>query len=260
MSENAPNRSGQVSIYRPPISNEHGGTVVLIVCFGLGILLVGSWNWSSSIALLTVWAAFEGQQPLVRLVRRRQLDSRYKLWGLIYGIVTIAGASNLIMRHPILIRVYAVGLVVLIAHLWGAFRHQRRNVANELTLFAGLCLALPTAFVATSGYMADYLLGLWVLSTAVFSQSIFTVNIRLAGEVEIPKAVGHLISSYLIVAGLIAASLLKADFIWLLLIPTTKLLYILFRIDRYRQLRLAQIGFLETGLAILFAAAVLYFI
>ena len=250
----------KTSIISPLLSNEHGGTVVLAVCFCLGSLLAGDWNWNTSIAMLMVFAAFEFQVPLVRLVRHRQLDSRNKLWFLIYGSVAVISAGILITRYAIFARVYAVGLVVLIAHLWGVFRRQRRNTANELGLFAGLCLALPTAFIATSGYMADHLLGLWLLSTAVFSQSIFTVNIRLNGNVEIPKAVGHLISCYIMVVGLIELNMLGTELIWPLLIPTTKLLYILIRTDQYRNLRLTQIGMLETSLAIIYVGAVFYFI
>jgi hypothetical protein len=259
MTNTASDKSTAAPFFRPLISSEHGGTVTLAVCFLLGSWLARSWNWTTSIALVTVFAAFEVQLPLVRLVRRRQLDSRHRLWGMIYGSITIAGAGWLLWKHPILIRVYAVGSVVLIAHLWGVFRRQRRNAVSELGLFAGLCLALPTAFVAASGYMADYLLGLWLLSTAVFSQSIFTVRIRLSGDAGFPGAVGHLISSYILVAGLIAANLLDAELVWLLLIPTTKLLYILIRTDEYRLLRLAQIGLLETGLAILYAIGVIYY-
>ncbi len=260
ITKNASNKPTQISLFRPLLSNEHGGSVILAVCFVLGSWLAKSWNWSTSIALVTVFAAFEAQVPLVSLVRRRQLDIRNRLWAVIYGTITIVGAGWLLWKHPILVRVYAVGALVLIAHIWGVFRRQRRNVVNELGLFAGLCLALPTAFIATSGYMADYLLGLWLLSTAVFSQSIFTVRIRLSGDAAIPGAVQHLVSSYIIVTGLIVTNLLRAELVWLLLIPTTKLLYILQRTDRYRQLRLAQIGLLETGLAILYALGVIYYI
>ncbi|MCH7858425.1 MAG: YwiC-like family protein [Candidatus Marinimicrobia bacterium] len=238
---------------RPVLSAEHGASITLAVCFFLGVWFAGRWNVNTSLALAVAVAGFELQLPLIRLLRRKQLDPRLLIWTALYGIVTVWSAVTLWQRVPALGRIYAVGAAVLVINLYWVYRRDQKSIPNELSIFTGLCLALPFAYTATTGFMAQDLLGLWLLCALVFSSAIFTVRLRLFGDPAVTKAtVYHLVALALIFL-LVRVNLLLPALAWTFLIPLAKLVVILLWMDRYRTLKLTHIGLIETALAILFA-------
>ena len=238
---------------RPVLSAEHGASITLAVCFFLGVWFAGRWNVNTSLALAVAVAGFELQLPLIRLLRRKQLDPRLLIWTALYGIVTVWSAVTLWQRVPALGRIYAVGAAVLVINLYWVYRRDQKSIPNELSIFTGLCLALPFAYTATTGFMAQDLLGLWLLCALVFSSAIFTVRLRLFGDRAAAQAtVYHLVALALIFL-LVRVNLLLPALAWTFLIPLAKLVVILLWMDRYRTLKLTHIGLIETALAILFA-------
>ncbi len=238
---------------KPVLSGEHGASISLAVCFFLGVWFAGRWNVNTTLALAAAVAGFELQMPLARLLRRRQLDPRLLIWTALYGIVTILSALTLWLRVPTLGRIYAVGAAVLLINLFWVYRRDQKSIPNELSIFTGLCLALPFAYTATTGVMAQDLLGLWLLCTLVFSSAIFTVRLRLFGDPAVAKATAYHIVALALVFLLVQVNLLPAALAWTFLIPLAKLVAILLWMDRYRRLKLTHIGLIETALAILFA-------
>ncbi len=249
----APSPKNQWSWARPILSPEHGATVSLGVCFLLGVWLAGRWNVDTTLALLTVFAAFELQVPLTLLIRRRQLQSRLVVWTGIYGLVAAAGASILWLRTPVLGRIYVVTLGVLLVNLVSVHQKGQKTIPNELAVFAGLGLALPFAFTATTGLMIRELLGLWLLCTLVLSSAVFTVRLRLFGDQALARAAAYHVAALVILFLLVQVDLLAPALAWTFLIPLAKLVAILFWMDRYRHLKVTHIGLMETGLAVLFA-------
>lgn len=239
--------------FKPVLSGEHGASISLAVCFFLGVWFAGRWNGNTSLALAAAVAGFELQLPLVRLLRRKRLDPRLIIWTILYGIVTVSSALTLWLRVPALGRIYAVGAAVLLINLFWVYRGDQKSIPNELSIFTGLCLALPFAYTATTGFMAQDLLGLWLLCTLVFSSAIFTVRLRLFGDPAVTKATVYHIVALAMVFLLVRVNLLPPALAWTFLIPLAKLVVILLWMDRYRRLKLTHIGLIETALAIIFA-------
>ncbi|UCD37201.1 MAG: YwiC-like family protein [Fidelibacterota bacterium] len=238
---------------KPPLSAEHGASVTLAICFLMGAWIAGQWNLNTIIALITAFTAFELQVPLTRMIRRRRLELRLVTWALLYGLGAIVGAGTLWLHNPILGRIYAVAVGVLLINLIGAVQKDQKSIWNELAVFAGLCLALPFAYTATAGQMIRELLGLWLLCTLVLSSAIFTVRLRLLGDEVLAGAAAYHIAALAVVFLLVQLELLKPELAWTFLIPLVKLVLIILRLDEYQRLKMTKIGFLETGLAILFA-------
>ncbi|MEE9465449.1 MAG: YwiC-like family protein, partial [Candidatus Neomarinimicrobiota bacterium] len=193
------------------------------------------------------------QTPLTRLIRRRQMKIRLVIWTAIYGLVAATGAGILWMRIPVLSRIYAVALGVLLINLLGVYQKDQKSISNELAVFAGLSLALPFVYTATNGHMIRELLGLWLLCALVLSSPIFTVRIRLSGDEAVAGAMVYYISGLAILLLLVQVDLLPSTVAWTFLIPVVKLVVILLWMDRYRRLKITSIGFVELGLAIAFA-------
>lgn len=235
---------------QPPLSVEHGATITLLVSFFTGAWLAGRWSAYTTLALLAAVAAFQTQAPLARMLRRRSLDGPNALWLALYSGVSAGAALQLWLLVPALGRIYAVaGTGLLINLIWVLLRDPKSTV-NELTVFFSLTLALPLAFTATTGFMAEDLLGLWLLMALVMSSSIFTVQIRLRGDPALTSAVIYHLVALSSIFLLVRLGLLEAELSWAMLIPVTKLVLILLQLDRYRQMKLTHIGLVETALAV----------
>ena len=234
---------------RPPLSREHGATITLLVSFFTGAWLAGRWNTTTSLALLAAVAAFQTQAPLARMLRRRATDGPSALWLTLYAGVAAVAATKLWLTVPALGRIYAVAGIGLLINLIGILRRDPKSAVNELAAFFTLALALPLAFTATSGFMAEDLLGLWLLMALVMSSSVFTVQIRLQGDPAITAAVVYHLVALSSIFLLVRLELLEARLSWAMLIPVTKLVLIMLQFDRYRKMKLTHIGLGETALA-----------
>lgn len=240
------------SLFSPILSAEHGATISLVVCFLIGVMIAGEWNSQTTLAAMTAFGAFQVQGPLAYLVRRRKIDARRFLWGAIYGIMGGLGAALLLFTIPDLDRIYIVAAATLAINLVWVYLKDQKSVLNELAIFAALSLALPFAYTATKGVMLQELLGYWLLATAVLSSSIFTVRLRLIGDKALSAVAAYHIIAMSMVFMLVRAELLRPEFAYTFLIPIAKVLVILFQMDKYRALKLTTIGFMETGLSLIF--------
>ena len=234
---------------RPPLSREPGATITLLVSFFTGAWLAGRWSTTTTLALLAAVVAFQTQAPLSRMLRRRFIDGPNALWLALYSGVAVAAATKLWLTVPALGRIYAVAAIGLLINLIWIFRRNPKSTVNELAAFFTLALALPLAFTATTGFMAEDLLGLWLLMALVMSSSVFTVQIRLQGDPALTAAVVYHLVALSSIFLLVRLGLLEARLSWAMLIPVTKLVLIMLQFDRYRKLKLTHIGLAETALA-----------
>lgn len=239
--------------YQPVLSAEHGASVSLTVCFLLGAFLADQWNTATTLALVTTFAGFQFPMPVTRMIRRRKIELRLAVWTVFYGLVAAIGALWLWQLVPAVSRVLVVAVAVMVVNLVWVFLRDQKSIPNEIAVFTGLCLALPLSYTAGTGFMAQALLGWWILATLVLSSSVFTVRLRLFGDKATAKAATYHIVALAIIFLLVQVRLLQPALAFTFLIPLTKLVVILLGLERYRRMKLTSIGFMETGLAILFA-------
>ncbi|MFC1746744.1 YwiC-like family protein [Candidatus Neomarinimicrobiota bacterium] len=239
------------------MSREHGAGVTLIICFLLGVALAENWRMETNLALVSAFAGFQFPIPITRIMRHRKIELRLALWAIIYGLAAVLSTLWLWLRVPAVDRVIAVAAVILLINLIWVYLRDQKSIPNELSVFLGLCLALPFSYTASSGYMVQDLLGWWLLATLILSSTVFTVRLRLFGEVAMAKAAAYHIIALSIILFLVRAQVLTPGLAYIFLLPLVKLIAILYYLDHYRKLKLTTIGFMETGLTILFAVLVL---
>jgi hypothetical protein len=186
--------------YRPTISPEHGVYVVLLGSFLTGTAAAQQWTLASTLALISAFAGFQAEHPLVlQIKQRRSWKPRFLLWGGIYAGICLGFAGYLYLQTPLLLWVYLGAIAAFAIDAISVFYRQQKSFANELLTFAAVCLAAPFAYIATTGTWTTSILGLWLLNTLFFSSAIFTVKLRKPKtESLIPGLIYHAIATGII--------------------------------------------------------------
>ncbi|MDV3348748.1 YwiC-like family protein [Leptothoe sp. LEGE 181152] len=176
----APKAGSHVPAWHHPIlSPEHGVYVVLLVSFLTGAAAAQQWTWTTTLVLISAFAGFQAEHPLVLQIRRRRSwKPRFLVWGGLYGSLALGIAIYLALKSPMLWWLYGAAIATLILDAIAVFQRQHRSIANELLTFAAVCLTAPFAYIATTGTVTAAIVGLWLLNTCFFGSAIFTVKLR----------------------------------------------------------------------------------
>lgn len=174
-----PAKSNSQVWYRPTFSPEHGIYVMLFVSFVTGAALAQAWNFSTTLALICAFFGFQAEHPLVlQLKQRRSLKPRFLVWGSLYAAISVAIAFWLYLSYSVLLWLYVGAIAALAIDTISVFRRKQKSIINELITFAAVCLSAPLAYAATMGTISATAMGLWILNTLYFSNTIFTVKLR----------------------------------------------------------------------------------
>jgi hypothetical protein len=241
--------------YYPIFSPEHGIYVMLLVSFLSGVAAAQQWTLATTLALVSGFAGFQAEHPLVlQIKQRRSWKPRFLVWGGIYTLISLSLAVYLYLQTPLLLWLYLGAIAALAIDAISVFYRQQKSVANEMLTFAAVCLAAPFAYIATTGSWTVSVLGLWLLNALFFSSAIFTVKLRKPKTASlIPGTIYHAIA--LCIIGI----LWYCD--WLA--PITAIAFsiallkfglIFVRQEWYRTTQIKNVAILETVSALLFLA------
>ncbi|MBD2081561.1 YwiC-like family protein [Leptolyngbya sp. FACHB-17] len=254
--EKASHSSGQ-AWYRPIVSPEHGVYVMLLVSFLTGAAAAQHWTGATTLALISAFAGFQAEHPLVlQIKQRRSWKPRFLAWGGLYAVVSLSIAAYLSLQASELLWLYLGAIVAFAVDAISVFYRQQKSFGNELLTFAAVCLAAPFAHIATGGALTASIVGLWLLNTLFFSSAIFTVKLRKPKTASLtPALIYHAIAT-LMVCGLWYygwLSLYSAIGFGVVLLKFT---LILARRNWYQTTAIQNVAMLETSSALLFLAIV----
>ena len=194
--------------YRPTFAPEQGSLLVLWGAILIGAALAQVWSSATTLVCLCTVCALQAEHPLVVLWKQKRWKFRFVFWGGLYGTVALSIATWLSWRHPELLWIYGVAIVLLAIDLWAVSVKQQKTIANEIMMFAAICLATPFAFGATVGGITPQAIGLWLLNTLFFATSIFTIKFR-KGRASAWAGGCYLIMALLMILGLYGFGCLK---------------------------------------------------
>ncbi|WP_299486501.1 YwiC-like family protein [Acaryochloris sp. IP29b_bin.137] len=165
--------------YRPTFAPEHGALLVLFGSLLSGAALAQSWTSNTTWACVCAGCALQAEHPLVvQLKQRRSWKPRYLVWAGIYGSLSLSMALYLALKTPELLGLYFLGLISLLIDGIAVLKHQQKSIANELVMFAAICLSTLLAYGATTGALTVQAWGLWILNTLFYASAIFTIKLR----------------------------------------------------------------------------------
>lgn len=244
--------------YRPTMSPRHGVYVVLAVSFITGAAAAQQWTWTTTLALICAYCAFQAEHPLVLQIRQqRRWKPRLLLWAGIYGGIAIAIALWLLWQSQVrwpLWGIYGVAIAATLVDGVSVWQRQQKSVWNELITFAAVCLSAPLAYTVTAGGLSWPVVGLWILNSLFFSSAIFSVKLRKRREASIiPGLIFHSVATGIIL-GLWQVH-------WLSLITAAAFGVVLLKFglilclqDWYRHTKIQRVALLETVTSLLFLA------
>jgi YwiC-like protein len=241
------------TIAKPTFSPEHGVYVVLIISFLMGAELASRWHWETTIAFLTAFSAFQAEHPLTLQIKQRlSLKPRFLFWGVVYGLVALAGGMYLAFLFPPLLAIYGVAILTFMVDAIAVYHKKQKAIWNEFLTFASVCLVTPFAYGATNGDFIPEVWGLWVLNTLFFASAIFTVKLRKPKTSSfLPAFVYHGVAIS-IIAIVWYFGLLPSFSVLAFTIVLLKLLIIVIFADWYKTTKIQNVAILETLSAIAF--------
>lgn len=233
--------------YRPTFAPEHGALLVLMGSLISGSALAQAWTTDTTLACLCAGCALQAEHPLiVQLKQRSSWKPRYLFWTGIYGGISIAIALYLAWQAPPLMWLYGCGSLALIIDAIAVLKHQQKSIANELVMFAAICLSTLLTYGATTGSLTPQAWGLWILNTLFYASAIFTIKLRKAKTSDLKPGL-----IFMGIAVLLTLSLFYSQ--WLL--PLTALTFsiallkfavVIWKRDWYTQCRFEHIARFET--------------
>jgi len=238
------------NIATPVFSPEHGAYVVLVASLLIGVVAVGDWSGVTTLAAIAALAAHQAQFPFMQLLRRRRIDARLATWGVVYAAVAAVAAYRVVSAVPPLARIVWVAAGVFGVALALSVLGRYKSLAQELVVFAGLCLTSPWAEAATRGYMVRETLGRWLLLVAAFWTAVLAVRVRSRGVGARGTSVAY---GAIAVAGawaLAQAGLVAINEMWLLAPSLARTVFVAAVPGAWAGLRVRTIGVVETFVAV----------
>lgn len=165
---------------------EHGGWILLLGPFLLGVIAAAQPNGDLLILLLLMLAVYVARQPLIVLAkalsgRRARSEARPALVGiaatgffvlLLLGVLVLRGYGDLVWLG-------VPAIPVLIWQLFLVTRREERQLGIELVGVGTLALGAPAAYWVSRGQMAATGWWLWGLAWLYAAASIVYVYLRL---------------------------------------------------------------------------------
>lgn len=194
--------------YRPTFAPEQGSLLVLFGAIIIGASFAQAWTSATTWVCVCTFFALQVEHPLVVLLRVKPWKLRYVIWGGLYGAISLAIAIWLSCSTPVLLWLFGGAVAALIVDLWAATHRQHKAIANEITMFAAICLATPLTYGATTGTLDAQALGLWILNTLFFATAVFTIKFR-KGRARISDGVIYGAVAVCMLTGLVGVGALK---------------------------------------------------
>ncbi|PZD72617.1 hypothetical protein C1752_03453 [Acaryochloris thomasi RCC1774] len=193
---------------RPIFAPEQGSILVLGGAIVSGASLAQAWTSATTLVCLCTFFALQVEHPLVVLLKLKCWKTRFVLWGGLYGLIALAVALWLSWSTPELLWIFGVAIASLLIDLVAVTRKQHKSIANEITMFAAICLSTPLAYGATVGAITPEAIGLWILNSLFFATAVFTIKFR-KGKADVWSGVTYLAVAVVMIAGLYFLGWLK---------------------------------------------------
>jgi hypothetical protein len=242
------------NFFKPVWSRQHGAYITLITGWLIGTLLSKQVFLIHLVILIMLLAGFNFTEFMQdRFLRNSPPSPRKKFWTWVYFLLTLASGVCVLINVTefkyLLPLIIIAGLIFLLL----TKLKLHKSIISEFLTFAVLSISGLIAYNPHDNTRFTDLFPLWLLMFLYFSSTIFLVKIRF----ERVNITGILI--YITVS---AAALLltwgNVLIIWLVIslmllrfIPVT-----IFQ-DKFKNMKITTIGFLETGFQILFLVSIL---
>lgn len=243
--------------YRPTFAPEHGALLVLLGSLLSGAALAQTWTLDTTLACCCAGCALQAEHPfIVQLKQRRTWKPRYLVWAGIYGGSSLAIAIYLARQTPILIGLYLCGTAALILDAIAVLRHQQKSIANELVMFAAICLSTLLAYGATTGTLTTQAWGLWILNSLFYASAIFTIKLRKTKTNDLKPGLIFLGIAVLITLGLFYRQWLLPLTALTFAVALLKFAVVIWQRDWYTQCRFEHIARFETYFTVAYVCLV----
>ena len=241
--------------YRPTLAPEHGVFLVLLGSFVTGAALAQHWTNETTIALVAAFFTLQVEHPyVVQIKLRKNWKPRFLLWGGVYSAIAIYLAILLWLQSPVLIWIYALVIIGFIADGIAVLQRRHKSIANEIVSFAGICLATPLAYGATTGSLSPEAMAMWILNTLFFSSAIFTIKLRRKRTRSLQLGLIYHGIATLMVFGLYSLKFLSLVTALSFAVVLVKFGVITCVLDWYRKTRFQFVAIFETRFALLYIA------
>ena len=242
-------------VFRPTFSPEHGVLLVLFGSFVTGAALAQQWTWTTTLALICAFFALQAEHPyIVQIKLRKNLKTRYLVWGGIYGAIALSISIWLWLQAPILLWLYVLAIIGLIADTIAVIKGKHKSRANEIIGLAAICLAAPLAYGATTGSLSIEAMAMWVLNTLFFSSAVYTIKLRRKKTTAFRPGVIYHCAAAFIIFSLYSFNCLSLVTALSFAIALLKLLTVFGFKDWYRQAKFHSIAIFETRFALVYIA------
>ena len=240
---------------RPTFSPEHGVLLVLFGSFITGAAQAQHWTWTTTIALIGAFFALQIEHPFVVQIKlRKNLKPRYLIWGGIYSAIALALAIWLWFQTPTLLWIYLLAVIALVADGIAVVKGKHKSRLNEIIGFAGICLAAPLAYSATTGSINLDAIAVWILNTLFFSSAVYTIKLRRKKTAAFtPGVIYHCVAT-IIIASLYYFNYLSLATALSFAIAPIKLLTVFGFKNWYRRAKFHSIAIFETRFALVYIA------
>ena len=240
---------------RPTFSPEHGVLLVLFGSFLTGAALAQQWTYTTTLALICAFFTLQAEHPyIVQIKLRKNLKPRYLIWGGIYSFISLSLAILLWFKAPILLWLYILAIIALAADGIAVIKGKHKSRVNEIISFAGICLAAPLAYGATTGNLNVEAMAMWILNTLFFSSAVYTIKLRRKKTAAFTPGVIYHCFAALIIATLYYFNYLSLVTALSFAIALLKLLTVFGFRNWYRQAKFHSIAIFETRFALLYIA------
>lgn len=243
--------------YRPTFAPEHGALLVLMGSLISGAALAQAWTTETTLACLCAGSALQAEHPLiVQLKQRRTWKLRYLVWASAYGGMSIAIALYLAWHSPILICLYGCGTMALIMDGIAVLKHQQKSIANELVMFAAICLSTLLAYGSTTGALTPQAWGLWILNTLFYASAIFTIKLRKTKTSDLKPGLVFMGIAVVLTIGLFYSQLLLPLTALTFAVALLKFAVVVWKRDWYTHCRFEHIARFETYFTLVYICLV----
>lgn len=246
---------------------EHGSWAWLLVPFGVGTAVAGTFTLPTLLVLVGGLAAFLTRQPATVWLRARQGRGRRTdgppaaRWALAFtAVALLCGAALLLLGHTALLWLALPFGLLLGFYLATALSRslRTRTLWMELAGAAGLALMAPAAMIAAQNGLAPQVWFVWGLMALQNGLGVFYVRLRIADTHRRQTNRWLVVSSHALGATAVVAAAAFSLIPWLTVVPFTGfLLRALWAFPQPRPLQnVKRFGFAEVAVEIASGALV----
>lgn len=157
------------------VPKEHGAWAMLLIPFAIGTAIQEQ-TWLQVPLFFGWFFLYLASNPLMMMARNPGHAAQYRKFVIIYGFVAAAFLILPITRYPALLWLGVVLLIILPINLYYARMNRERELFNDFTAVAGLCLGAVISGYAGAGGWSEDLFPAWLFCVLFFMGSVFFVK------------------------------------------------------------------------------------